>query len=130
MYIYIHICANIYNVFYFFLKATRVQGGEDPQDALSCRSFLAKEPLIIGLFCGKRLLKIGHPMSLRHPVHFFIYISVHFFLYIYIYVYAYLYQCIDVKKYIVVRKYIDIYVYTYTYTYKYTICIYKYKCSI
>ena len=31
----------------------RIQGGEDPQDALSCRSFLAKEPLIIGLFCGK-----------------------------------------------------------------------------
>jgi len=27
-----------------------VQGGEDPQDALSCRSFFAKEPLIIGPF--------------------------------------------------------------------------------
>jgi len=30
-----------------------VQGGEDPLDALSCRSFFAQEPLIIGLFCGK-----------------------------------------------------------------------------
>jgi len=30
-----------------------VQGGEDPQDALSNRSFSAKEPLIIGLFGGK-----------------------------------------------------------------------------
>jgi len=28
------------------------QGGEDPQDALSCRSCIAKEPLIMGLFCG------------------------------------------------------------------------------
>jgi len=27
-----------------------VQGGEDSQDALSCRSSFAKEPLIIGLF--------------------------------------------------------------------------------
>jgi len=30
-----------------------LQGGEDSQDALSCRSFSAKEPLIIGLFSGK-----------------------------------------------------------------------------
>ena len=30
-----------------------VQGGEDPQDALSCRSFSAKEPLIIGFFLRK-----------------------------------------------------------------------------
>jgi len=30
-----------------------VQGGEDAEDALSCRSFFAKEPLITGLFCRK-----------------------------------------------------------------------------
>ena len=30
-----------------------VQVGEDPQDAFSCRSFLAKEPLILRLFCGE-----------------------------------------------------------------------------
>ena len=30
-----------------------VQGGEDPQDALSSRLFFAKEPLSKGLFCGK-----------------------------------------------------------------------------
>jgi len=30
-----------------------VQGGEDTYNALSCRSFFAKEPLIIGLLCGK-----------------------------------------------------------------------------
>jgi len=44
-----------------------LQGGEDPQDAFSCRSFFAKEPLIIGLFCGKWPIKIRHPMGLRHP---------------------------------------------------------------
>ena len=30
-----------------------VQSGENALDALSCRSLFAKEPLIIGLFCGK-----------------------------------------------------------------------------
>jgi len=30
-----------------------IQGGADPQDALSCRLFFAKESLLIGLFCGK-----------------------------------------------------------------------------
>ena len=43
-------------------------GGKDPQDALSCRSFFAKEPLIIGLFCGKWPMEIRHPMTLRHSV--------------------------------------------------------------
>ena len=33
--------------------ASILQGGEDPQDALSCMSCFAKEPLIIRLFCGK-----------------------------------------------------------------------------
>jgi len=32
------------------------------------KSFPAKEPLIIGLFCGKWPMKIRHPMTLRHPV--------------------------------------------------------------
>ena len=35
---------------------------------LRCRSLSAKEPLILGLFCGKWPLKIRHPMTLRHPV--------------------------------------------------------------
>jgi len=35
---------------------------------LNCRSFFAKEPLIIGLFCEKWPTKIRHPMTLRHPV--------------------------------------------------------------
>ena len=34
-----------------------IQGGEDPSDALSCRSFSAKEPLIIGLFSAYRVAK-------------------------------------------------------------------------
>jgi len=29
------------------------RGGKTPKDASSCRSFFAKEQLIIGLFCGK-----------------------------------------------------------------------------
>ena len=52
----------------FPIHCNTLQGGEDPQDALSCRSFFAKEPLIIGLFCGKRPVKIRHSMGLRHPV--------------------------------------------------------------
>jgi hypothetical protein len=39
---------------------------EDPQNLLSCRSFSAKEPLTIGLFCKKRPIKTRHPMTLRH----------------------------------------------------------------
>ena len=31
----------------------QLQGGEDPEGALSRRSFSVKEPLRIGLFCGK-----------------------------------------------------------------------------
>ena len=35
---------------------------------LCCRSLSAKQPLITGLFCGKRPIKIRHPMGLGHPV--------------------------------------------------------------
>ena len=45
-----------------------LQGGEDAEDALSCRSLSAKERLIIGFFCGNWPVKIRHPMSLGHPV--------------------------------------------------------------
>ena len=45
-----------------------LQGGEDSSDAFSCRSFFAKEPLIMGLFCGKGPVKMRLPMGLRHPV--------------------------------------------------------------
>jgi len=41
-----------------------------PFDALSCRLFSTKEPLIIGLFGGQWRVKIRHPMGLRHPVEF------------------------------------------------------------
>ena len=37
---------------------------------MSCRSLSAKEPLIIGLFCGKWPVKMRHPMTPRHPVSF------------------------------------------------------------
>ena len=45
-----------------------LQSGEDSYDALICRSFLVKEPLITGLFCGKWSVNIWHLMGLRHPV--------------------------------------------------------------
>ena len=50
-----------------------VQGGEDPSDAFSCRLFFAKEPLIIGLFCGRFPFKdeasygIMHVMPALYP---------------------------------------------------------------
>jgi len=33
------------------------------QGAFSCRSLFAKEPLIVGLFCGKWPMNIRHPMT-------------------------------------------------------------------
>ena len=41
-------CADVYE-----WVMSHMQGGEDSLDAFSCRSFFAKEPLIIKLFCGK-----------------------------------------------------------------------------
>ena len=40
------------------------------EDALSCRSIFAKEPLIIGLFWRKRPIKLRHSIGLRHSVTF------------------------------------------------------------
>jgi len=47
-----------------------LQGGEGAQDALGCTSLLTKawEPLTIGHFCGKRPIKMRHPLHLYHPV--------------------------------------------------------------
>ena len=50
------------------VPVAQVQGGEDSQDPLGCRSFSTKEPLNIGQFCGKWPLKMRDPMSLRHFV--------------------------------------------------------------
>ena len=63
------------HVYVFFARSVQctilgasVQGGQGSLDALSCRSFSAKEPLIIGLFCRKWRTKIRHPRTPRHPV--------------------------------------------------------------
>jgi len=45
-----------------------LKGGDDALDAVSCRSLSAKGLLIVGLFCGKWLVKTRHPLHLRHPV--------------------------------------------------------------
>jgi len=36
---------------------------------VSCTSFIAKEPLIIRLYCGNWPINIKHPMGLRHSGH-------------------------------------------------------------
>jgi len=59
---------SLFDKFINWLYFRYPQGGEDPQDALSCRSFFAKETPIIGLFCRKWPMKIRHPMDLSHPV--------------------------------------------------------------
>ena len=63
-----------------------LQGGKNPYDALRCRSLSAKEPPITGLFCGKRCMKIRHPMGLRYPVCFGIHTYDRTFFLIYAYV--------------------------------------------
>jgi len=45
-----------------------LQGGENAQNALNCRSLSAKEPLITGLFCGKRPIQIRHSVHPHNPV--------------------------------------------------------------
>jgi len=54
--------------FLLVISCVLLQEGKAPYDALSCRSFPAKEPLIIGLFGGKWTIKIKHPMGLHHSV--------------------------------------------------------------
>ena len=49
-----------------------LQDGEDPKDALNCRSLSAKEPLIIGPFPGKLPTKIRHRRHLRHSVQIYL----------------------------------------------------------
>jgi len=44
-------------------------GWRRPIGCFKLQAFLAKEPLIIGLFCRKWPMKIRRPVTLRHPVH-------------------------------------------------------------
>ena len=44
-------------------RSCQIQAGEDAKDALNCRSLLAKEPIIIRLFCRKRSMKRTHLSS-------------------------------------------------------------------
>jgi len=70
IYIYMYVCirAHTYRFISLNLRSFLIPGGEDAQDALSCRSLSAKEPLIIGLFCRKEPTKIRHPTYLCHPI--------------------------------------------------------------
>jgi len=49
--IYMYVCT--YTYICIHIKKIWIQGGEDEQDALNCRSLSDKEPQIIGLFCKK-----------------------------------------------------------------------------
>ena len=51
-----------------YLQRSAIAAAHYPSSALSRRSFFAKEPLIIGLFCEKWPMKIRHHMGLCHPV--------------------------------------------------------------
>jgi len=53
---------------FVFGKSEELQGSKDALNILICRSFSAKEPLIIGLFCGKWPMALRHPKDLRHPI--------------------------------------------------------------
>jgi len=53
---------------YRYVWGGELQGGADPYDALICRLFFAKEPLILGHFCRKWPIKLRRPMGLHHPV--------------------------------------------------------------
>jgi len=62
-----HICIQIY--IYEHIQTPCITGWRRPIECLiSCRSFFAREPLIIGLLCGNCHTKIRHPTGLRHPV--------------------------------------------------------------
>ena len=52
MYMYIHIYIYICSA-HECINVELVQGGEDAEDTLICRSFPAKQPLITWFFCGK-----------------------------------------------------------------------------
>jgi len=73
-----------------------IQGGEDPQDALSCRSISAKEPLFIGLFCGN--VYVQCIIRMTHTAQTYIHINI--------------YMC-DVCAYIYISM-CHMYVHTYT----------------
>jgi len=78
-YMYIHI-------YIYQYVCIHIQGGEDQWDALRCRTFSAKEPLIIGLFCGNWPVKIRHPTWSPSCMPQFSYIHVHLYVYICMYI--------------------------------------------
>jgi len=66
MYIYTYMCLHTY--MYVYKHVLCSTGWRRPIGCLKLQVVFAKEPLIIGLFCGKWPIKIRHPMTLRHFV--------------------------------------------------------------
>jgi len=134
--------SQVFVVVYGSMQMNTWQSGEEPYDALSYRSFFAKEPLIIGLFCRKWPVKIRPPVGFRHPVWhahervmqhtwvldvthiemriawvYMCIISMCVYMYKFIYIYVYIY--IDIRMCIHVYIYMYIYIYIYMYIYMY-----------
>jgi len=80
-YMYIYIYMYEYMI-YLDVCCMQIKSGENTQDALKCRLFSAKEPQIIGRFCGKWPMKIRHPMGLCHLVYLCIYVNIYIQIYI------------------------------------------------
>jgi len=110
VYVYVYVYIYVYVYVYVYVQVSFVahgvqikwvQSGADAPDASSCRSFSAKEPPIIGLFCGKWPLKIRHSMPLRHPVAripiyvYFVRICKMMYVHVCI-IYVYVYVCVDI----------------------------------
>jgi len=75
----------------------------------SRESFIEKEPLIIGLFCGKWRIKIYRYICIQNS-------CIYTYRYVYmIYIYTYTHSCVIYEIYI----YMYIYTYIFTYTYVY-----------
>jgi len=49
-------------------ETQRIQGGEDPKDALSLQVIFRKRALLLLAFLREMTCDLRHPMSLRHPV--------------------------------------------------------------
>ena len=105
----------------------RVQGGEDPQDALSLQVISHKRTLYIVALLRKMTCNLRHPMGLRHVQVYCVYtyiqmvnglgIYINTYIHIYIYTYVHMYICTYVHMYIYTYIHICTYVHIYIYTY-------------
>jgi len=113
-----------------------LQLGKDAEDATSCRNPSAKEPLITGLFCGKRPIKIKPPCATTFhptacPIHMRMYINICTCIYLHIYntcIYTYFgYICVCMHTCIHIQMRIHTYTYMFIYSHVTTLHVCKYR---